>query len=614
MLDGLTTSVAVKAPVRAVSSGNLTLSGLQTVGGVVLAEGDRVLVRLQTDAVENGIYDASSGSWTRSADFDGNRDVVKGTLIVTDGVSTALLFYRVDSDNPIVIGTSEIDIDPASEVQDPYPVLPSEVGVTDTSYHYGHLYRHGTNAVPGATDMTTAHQNMSLSSLVPFVPGGENILITGATPIRASQQWQMQGAQYICNSGTVEVLTATAVDDWAIKGKATFTGDNGAAGATSGTMAAIRITDCMRFHIDPMVFKNLRGWGFRVRPGSSTGARGEKGVIMAPQAYACYIAFECEAGTGAEYINVIGHNFCRNNTAWKVAAGNLNVTGGSTSDNTLGVSLVNGTNHGHGIFGLVQFNHNVTQIFADTVTNSHSFEGCHFYQGIIHFKNSTGVVAHGGVVDVDAFRFEESDGCGFINAKMPASYANAISNNYNGTNSYTLWSGCKTLTGQPWNGALGNIKGIRVSATQTSDQTISAANVNATSTIILDTKATASANQATQSVAAYLLSYDTSTGIYTCVKGGDGKVRVAAQFVITVNTADADNFQVFLTHSALGDYYCSLIPLGSHASATSWIATLNAELPIDLTQTLRFRITGSGVANNVVIENSGGTKAQVEGL
>lgn len=108
-LNGLTTSVAVKAPVDAVSTTNLTLSGLQTVGGVVLAENDRVLVWQQTDATENGIYVASSSDWTRAKDFDGNRDVVKGTLVVYSGDTS--VYYRVTTSNPIVIDTSEIDFE-----------------------------------------------------------------------------------------------------------------------------------------------------------------------------------------------------------------------------------------------------------------------------------------------------------------------------------------------------------------------------------------------------------------------------------------------------------------------------------------------------------------------
>lgn len=516
------------------------------------------------------------------------------------------LIYTVDPVNDSILSQSII-----GQLLNPIEV--GETGVVNTLHPRGHVYRYGTNATPGTTDMTTAFQNAALSSLTPYAPS-DAMLVTASITLRDNQHWTLDGTRISFTGDTLEVFTATAVNDWSMRGRYEVVGDNGDAGATSGSASAIRITDCMRFHVDAPVAKNIRGWGIRVRPGSSTAERGEKGVIVAPQLYACYRGIECEAGEGAEYINVVSPIISRCNIGARVAAGNLNVTGGSIVDNTTGVYLVNGTNHGHGIFSGVQINHNTTQVYADTVTNGQTFTGCHVYQGIIHFQNSTGVVFKSGIVDVDEYRFEESDGCGFVDNTMPNDYTNTISNNYDTTNSYTVWEGNKTKAGGPWNGALGNIKGVRVTASQASDQVISAANVNATATIILDTKATASANQSTQSVAAYLLSYDTTTGIYTCVKGGNGKVRIAAQLVITVNAADADNFQVFLTHSVLGDYYFSMTPLGSHASATSWVATLNVELPIDLTNTLRFRIAGSGVANNVTIENSGGTKASVEGL
>lgn len=107
-LNGLTTSVAVKAPVRAVSTVNLTLAGLQTVGGVALAAGDRVLVKNQSSAIDNGIYVANTGSWSRSADFDGNRDVVQFTIIPIDFTMGLGAFYQVTSANPIVIGSTAL--------------------------------------------------------------------------------------------------------------------------------------------------------------------------------------------------------------------------------------------------------------------------------------------------------------------------------------------------------------------------------------------------------------------------------------------------------------------------------------------------------------------------
>lgn len=107
-VDGVTTSVAVKAPVVVVAQANITLSGLQTIDSVALAEGDRVLVRGQTNAVENGIYVASALAWKRAKDFDGPRDVTKGTLVVTAANAGLAVFYRVTSNNPIIPGVSQI--------------------------------------------------------------------------------------------------------------------------------------------------------------------------------------------------------------------------------------------------------------------------------------------------------------------------------------------------------------------------------------------------------------------------------------------------------------------------------------------------------------------------
>ncbi len=51
--------------VNAASTINLTLSGLQTVDGVILVSGDLILVKDQTNLVENGVYRVLSGQWVR---------------------------------------------------------------------------------------------------------------------------------------------------------------------------------------------------------------------------------------------------------------------------------------------------------------------------------------------------------------------------------------------------------------------------------------------------------------------------------------------------------------------------------------------------------------------
>jgi hypothetical protein len=102
--------VAIKAPVIAAvpaATGNIVLSGLQTIDDVVLAEGDRVLVTSQTNPVENGIYNASSGVWLRSVDADSGSELVNGTLVyVIDGsLNGDKIFKLTVTSEPIVIDT-----------------------------------------------------------------------------------------------------------------------------------------------------------------------------------------------------------------------------------------------------------------------------------------------------------------------------------------------------------------------------------------------------------------------------------------------------------------------------------------------------------------------------
>lgn len=98
LIDGLTSSVAIKAPVKVATTANITLEGTQTIDGVAVSADDRVLVKNQTDTTENGIYVVSTGSWTRAKDFDGSRDCVTGTIVgVQQGTTNANTYYRVST-------------------------------------------------------------------------------------------------------------------------------------------------------------------------------------------------------------------------------------------------------------------------------------------------------------------------------------------------------------------------------------------------------------------------------------------------------------------------------------------------------------------------------------
>lgn len=99
----------MKGPCRVATTTNITLSGEQTVNGVAVVTGDRVLVKNQTTQSENGIYVADTGPWRRAKDFSSNRDVVRGTLVfVTDGTINGATRWWVSASNPITIGTTSI--------------------------------------------------------------------------------------------------------------------------------------------------------------------------------------------------------------------------------------------------------------------------------------------------------------------------------------------------------------------------------------------------------------------------------------------------------------------------------------------------------------------------
>lgn len=105
---GFDVNSAIKTPVRCATTANITLSGIQTIDGQSLAIGDRVLVKDQTLAIDNGIYQVSAGAWSRSLDFSSQRNITRGVLIyVNNGTVNADKLYHTSTDNP-VIGITDI--------------------------------------------------------------------------------------------------------------------------------------------------------------------------------------------------------------------------------------------------------------------------------------------------------------------------------------------------------------------------------------------------------------------------------------------------------------------------------------------------------------------------
>ena len=116
-VDSLSNTQQMKEPVRVATTGNVTLSGgaPNSVDGVSLATGDRILVKDQTTGSENGIYTVqtlgtgANGTWVRASDADSSDEVKGGlTVWVNEGTNNGNKYFVLTTDDPITLGTTAL--------------------------------------------------------------------------------------------------------------------------------------------------------------------------------------------------------------------------------------------------------------------------------------------------------------------------------------------------------------------------------------------------------------------------------------------------------------------------------------------------------------------------
>ena len=106
-IDKLIIKVDVKNAVRVATIANVTLFGTQTIDGVPLIDGDRILVKDQTDQTQNGIYTITPEAWIRSDDFDKATEIYNSTVAVTEGTVNIYSQWTCKADR-VVLGESKI--------------------------------------------------------------------------------------------------------------------------------------------------------------------------------------------------------------------------------------------------------------------------------------------------------------------------------------------------------------------------------------------------------------------------------------------------------------------------------------------------------------------------
>jgi hypothetical protein len=111
-VDAVKTGLDVKDSVRVATTASGTLASAfdnaSTVDGVTLATGDRIFLKNQSTASENGIYTVNaSGAPTRATDFDASSEVSGGTFtFVEEGTTNADSGWVVTNNGDVTVGTT----------------------------------------------------------------------------------------------------------------------------------------------------------------------------------------------------------------------------------------------------------------------------------------------------------------------------------------------------------------------------------------------------------------------------------------------------------------------------------------------------------------------------
>ena len=113
-LDGLgLTGTTWKTAVRVATTANGTLATAfangQTVDDIVLATGDRILLKNQSDGAENGIYTVNaSGAPTRATDMDASAEVLGAWTFVIEGTANGGELWYCTNTAAITLGTTAL--------------------------------------------------------------------------------------------------------------------------------------------------------------------------------------------------------------------------------------------------------------------------------------------------------------------------------------------------------------------------------------------------------------------------------------------------------------------------------------------------------------------------
>jgi hypothetical protein len=159
---------------RVATTANITLSGAQTIDSISVVAGDRVLVKNQSTAADNGVYVCAAGAWSRATDLDTSAEMLNGVAVrILVGTTNASTAWVLVTGGTITLGSTSL-----SFIRAPLPGI-NIVAPTALTYTSAALTRNTLfviNNLTGTFDITAGATAIGIMA---------RIVVTGLSTISA---------------------------------------------------------------------------------------------------------------------------------------------------------------------------------------------------------------------------------------------------------------------------------------------------------------------------------------------------------------------------------------------------------------------------------------------
>lgn len=441
-----------KEPVVIATTANITLSGEQTIDGV-LTSTSRILVKSQSTQSENGIYITGAGAWTRATDADLAAELEGATVTVQQGTVNENTTWTQTTDG-ITLGSSNIiwaqfgsSVPDATDTVKGIAKLYDTTGVnTDGSMDQASITTELSGRQPidsdltaisgltpsnddiiqrkagawtnrtiaqyksdlgvnnyvtpeqygavgdGSTDDSTAINN-AIASGIPVYFGQKNYRVNSTITTTDNT--------YLFGSGSGSIISTTAniaiitiggimatIENLQLLGSGSGASQNGITAVGNGSFNLYRYGT----KVINCFFNDLGNAGMYTTNtiGNSSGSE-HQGTYYAVncRAFSCSVGYFMD--TRGEYnifVNCLADN---NTTGVRFNGGNNSWTGGNIVDNTTNVVIGSGTNDGHGVITGAKINHGGSNVTCTSTATGFAFVGCEIVAGSITLTSCTDI-------------------------------------------------------------------------------------------------------------------------------------------------------------------------------------------------------------------------------